>query len=164
MSIVFHNVPMIPQNTQNTCWWAAARMVVQYHRESRQQTTIAGGVIGQAEANAFIDNNDRVLDPAKAEDLARLANMRTTSLSPTPEGLVGLLIMYGPLWYGGVVEGYRGFHNAKHAVVITGCSTLGSVPTVNINDPWEIGIGAKLTETFNDFFSNLRAMTPMLHI
>lgn len=164
MSIVMYDVPLIPQNTSNTCWYACCRMIVRYHRESRQQSTIAGGEVGQSQTTAQVEANNGILLWENFEELARQANLRTTSMSPTAEGLVRLLNQKGPLIYGGVTNGYRGFTGPGHAVVITGCVTSGGEAKVYLNDPWEIGVGARITEKFNDFFSNLTAQAPFIHI
>jgi Papain-like cysteine protease AvrRpt2 len=163
MSQVYYDVPLIPQNTNNTCWWAAARMVVEYHRQRRQQSTVAGGAVGQPNETAIIDAANQRLNPARVEDFARLAVLRTTSLSPTQEGLAQLLTQKGPLWYGGVANGYRGYMGGGHAVVITGCIINGNDAEVLINDPWQVGVGARIYEPFNDFFHNLSAAAPFLH-
>jgi hypothetical protein len=139
-------------------------MIVEYHRESRQQSTIAGGEVGQPSVTATVETNDSRLAWGNFEQLARLANLQTTSLSPTPQGLATLLVQKGPLIYGGVTNGYRGFTGPGHAVVITGCVVNGEKATVKINDPWEIGVGARLSEKFNDFFSNIEARAPFVHI
>lgn len=163
MSNVFYNVPLIPQTTTRTCWWSAARMVVDYHRQRTQQTTAAGGAVGQPNETSSLESANMGLDPTRVEDFARLAHLRMTSLSPTAEGLVSLLTQKGPLWFGGVVRGYRGHTGGRHAVVITGCIITGPNAEVCINDPWEIGVGARLHEPFNDFFRNLSADAPFLH-
>lgn len=164
MSVVFYDVPMIPQNTNNTCWYACCRMIVEYHRQSRQQSTIAGGEVGQSSVTATVEANDSRLAWESFEQLARMANLRTTYLSPTAEGLASLLVQKGPLIYSGVTNGYRGFTGPGHSVVITGCVVNGNNGSVKINDPWEIGIGARLSENFNDFFSNIEARAPFIHI
>lgn len=164
MSNVFYNVPLIPQTTTRTCWWSAARMVVDYHRQRTQQSTVAGGAVGRPSETASIESNNMGLDPTRVEDFARLAQLQITSLSPTPERLVSLLTQKGPLWYGGMVQGYRGYTGSSHhVVVITGCIITGSNAEVCINDPWEVGVGARLYEPFNDVFGNLRAAAPFLH-
>ncbi len=164
MSQIYYNVPLIPQNTTHTCWWAAARMIVEFHRNRVRQSTIAGGAVGQPTETATLDRVNQGLNPSRVADFARLANLRTTSISPTPEGLVELLTRVGPLWYGGVVHGYRGYTGSAHAVVITGCVITGSDAEVMINDPWSPGQGARIYEPFNDFFRNLSANSPFLHI
>ena len=164
MSIIMHDVPLIPQNTSNTCWYACCRMIVEYHRNKRQQTTIAGGEVGQPQVTATVEANDGRLAWENFDELARQANLRTTALSPTPEGLASLLVQKGPLIYSGITNGYRGYTGAGHSVVIKGCVTSENSATVYILDPWEIGIGARITENFNDFFSNIRAEAPFIHI
>lgn len=164
MSEIYYDVPLIPQNTSMTCWWAAARMVVDFHRNRLQQTTTAGGAVGQPNETAIIEGRNTGLQPSRVEDFARAANLRTTSLSPTPSALISLLQQHGPLWYGGVVSGYRGFTGGGHAVVITGCLANDAGSQVAINDPWQPGQGARLYEPYDEFFSNLSAAAPFLHI
>jgi hypothetical protein len=165
MSQIYYDVPLIPQNTNNTCWWAAARMVVEFHRQRRQQTTVAGGAVGQPNENTIIDGANQRLNPARVEDFARLANLRTTFRSMNSSGLVELLTQVGPLWYGGVANGYRGYNGGGHAVVIIGCLVNGEQAEVAINDPWRPGQGARLYEPFDEFFRNLAGTSaPFLHI
>ena len=164
MSVIFHDVPLIPQNTSNTCWYACCRMIVEYHRQKRQQSTIAGGEVGQANVTATVEGNNTRLAWENFDALARQANLRTTYLSPTPEGLVSLLVQKGPLIYSGITNGYRGYTGAGHSVVIKGCAANAASATVHILDPWEIGIGARISESFNDFFNNIQAEAPFIHI
>jgi hypothetical protein len=80
--------------------------------------------------------------------------------------LIRLLTDYGPLWYGGVVDGYRGFQGGGHVVVITGCLSNGAGTQVAINDPWPVNQGARLYEIFDEFFRHLAARdarVPILH-
>jgi hypothetical protein len=164
MSQIYYDVPLIPQGTTLTCWWAAARMIIEYHRRQQQQTTLAGGAVGQPDETGAVESANQPLQPDRAEDFARLANLRMTYLSPTPESLVSLLTQKGPLWYGGVAHGYRGYPGGGHVVVITGCIISPAGAQVSINDPWRVNQGARLFEVFDDFFRTLSAAAPFLHI
>lgn len=164
MSQVYYDVSLIPQNTSDTCWWAAARMIVEFHRGRQRQTTIAGGAVGQPGETLNIESANRRLPFVRFEDFARIANLSVTYLSPTARGLIQLLNQKGPLMYGGVVNGYRGFYGSGHAVVITGCLINGSGAQVAINDPWQVGVGARLYEPYDEFFRNISAAAPFIHI
>lgn len=165
---VFYNVPLIPQEASRTCWYACAQMIVRFHRDRVQATTLAGGEVDQPDVTAQMTAINAALVPQLAVNVARAMRLRMEFVSPNPEGLEQLLVRYGPLWYGGDVRGYRDVHSGAHAVVLTGIRRDVSGNEVLINDPWPPGAtgGARLALEYGDFFSTLRAVAdaPMLHI
>lgn len=165
---VYYNVPLIPQDSSLTCWYACARMIVRFHRDRVQATTLAGGEVGQPGVDAQMSRMNRALNPDLAVGVARAMNMQMVWLSPTPGALENLLASHGPLWYGGNVRGYRDVQSGAHCVVLTGIRRDAPGDEVLINDPWPSGMGggAQLAMEYSDFFSKLQAVpgVPMLHI
>lgn len=163
---VFYNVPLIPQEANRTCWYACAQMIVRYHRDQAQATTIAGMEVDQPEVTAQIRSVNVGLLPRLAEQVARATHLRMEFVSPTPDRLQDLLTRFGPLWYGGNVRGYRSVGSGAHVVVLTGIRRDVSGNEVLINDPWPVGGGARLAYEYDEFFSKLQAVpeVPILHI
>ncbi len=162
MATVTYRVPLIPQGGNRTCWYAAAQMIVRWHRDRLQQSTLAGWSIDTAPRTRAVTNANAGLNPAAVVRFGRDHNLRMTCMSVTAEGLARLLESYGPLWYAGTVEGYRGASGGAHAVVITGIRNT----EILINDPWPVGTGTRLTRSHDVFFQRLRAIgtAPFLHI
>jgi len=165
---IFYNVPLIPQDSSLTCWYASARMIVRFHRDRVQATTLAGGEVGQPGVDALMTSMNRALSPDLAVGVARAMNMQMVWFSPTAGALENMLLTHGPLWYGGNVRGYRNVQAGAHAVVLTGIRRDAAGDEVLINDPWPSGAagGARLAMEFDDFFRKLQAVAgvPMLHI
>jgi hypothetical protein len=136
-------------------------MVVRYHREVRQQCTVAGGAIDSPATTSAVCALNRGLSPSTVYQFARATSMSTTAMSLTSDGLASLLGLRGPLWYGGMNNGYCGATTGGHAVVIAGVS--GN--ELYINDPWPPGVGRYVFMEHNTFFQELRAVgnVPFLH-
>ena len=165
---VYYNVPLIPQEASLTCWYACAQMIVRFHRNRVQATTLAGGEVDQPRVTALMTSMNRALTPQLAIAVASAMNLRMEFVSPTPAALENFLAGFGPLWYGGNVRGYRNVQSGAHAVVLTGIRRGVPGDEVLINDPWPSGAGggAHLAMEYNDFFRKLQAVpgVPMLHI
>jgi Papain-like cysteine protease AvrRpt2 len=164
MSEVIYRIPLIPQDGPRTCWHAAAQMLVAFLRGRLVATTQVG--LDQPAAALAVAEDYFSLLPQGACELARHNNLRMKFVSPTPEVLERLLLQFGPLWYGGRLEGYRGMTEKAHVVVITGLRREEKGDEITVNDPWPPGKGARLSFEYNDFFSTLTpvAGTPFLHI
>ena len=164
MARVVYNVPLVPQCGTLTCWYAAAQMIVRWNRQHWQGRQGAGADIDSSavtnhvcQANTYIN----LATPGAVATFARHANLRTTYLSVSADGLARLLTVYGPLWYGGRVRGYRGVNTGSHVIVITGINEDG----VYINDPYPPGVGARFSIGISDLFQQLQAIgsVPFLH-
>jgi hypothetical protein len=136
-------------------------MVVRYHRERRQQTTVAGGAIDGSSTTSAVCALNRGLNPSSVYQFARATNLNTTAMSLTSDGMADLLALRGPLWYAGMNNGYCGATTGGHAVVIAGVSGQD----IYINDPWPPGTGEYVFMEYNTFFQQLTAVanTPFLH-
>jgi hypothetical protein len=114
---------LIPQTMQMSCWYASARMVVQWRREKMLMS----------EANIEDPSEDATFEQWKAKDAGitdsqivtlakRLGLELVPPMSPSPEALESWLKTYGPLWTNGT----------RHITVIAGIRDS----EVLIYDPW----------------------------
>ena len=165
MSEVFYRVPLIPQDGNQTCWYACALMLVGFRRGRMGATAPAGREGERPSTAAAVRRDGSGLLPQGACALARQNNLRMEFVGPTPEGLERLLLRFGPLWYGGRIEGHRGMTEQAHVVVITGMRREETGDEITVNDPWPPRKGACLSFEYDDFFSTLTpvAGTPLLH-
>lgn len=159
---VTYNVPLIAQCGNMTCWYAAAQMVVRWHRTTMQQCTIAGGGIDTDAMTGQVCTANQGLNPTNVESFGNRFGLNMTAMSLTRDGMAELLLRVGPLWYGGDVRGYRGAHGGAHAVVLRGLQG----DSLLINDPWPPNQGTQLQRPYNQFFGRLaaRGEVPFLHI
>lgn len=169
---VEYNVPLIPQCRADTCWYAAAQMIVRWARNGNRpvETVLStanprgGGVIDTPEANKL------ACDPAQtwelgtedAETIKRFAeefSLHWTVVKNFTRYRIALLLSaHGPLWYSGKFEGAPDDAQG-HAVVITAIRHN----TLAVNDPWDEG--SRLYPSFDSFFKALKgqAGVPLLH-
>lgn len=126
------NVPLIPQTQNMACWYASARMLVQWRREKTQSTEIS--IVDPSEdppsVARFRANNGltdaQILPLAKALGLVLIPPQ-----CPSPEALQQWLSSYGPLWTNG----------STHITVIVGVDLSDN--TLFIHNPWPVGSGKK---------------------
>jgi len=157
------DVPLIAQGSDETCWYAAARMIIEYYRQQKRQSTIRGGSIGMPEMNKRVFSNNQPINSASVAQFASTYGFSTRYICPSPAGLRSILNECGPLWYGGHWTG----KNAGHVVVITGCAVKGiTESTVYLNDPLPVGVGTKTYQEFSSLFHNLEQMidVPFLYM
>jgi predicted double-glycine peptidase len=115
-------VPLIAQDTDNTCWHASAMMIWQYFQG---QT----GRQGPMNTLALAYDVNRVIYPFDFTRLAEKVGMRPV---PGPIGSVtatnieSWLTMYGPLWCAG-----HWYEDRGHVIVLTGVDDNN----VYLNDP-----------------------------
>lgn len=137
-----HNVPLVPQLTNMSCWAAGAAMLVAWrHNVTVDQEEIAHRVGYWAQyQHAGLD----------AEDTAMFAAWGLTPepiQSYTASAFADLLEQYGPLWVAAKTA------PGVHVVVVTGISGDGTADgtTLFINDPWPVGAGSQYWVTYRDF-------------
>jgi hypothetical protein len=166
MPEVFYRVPLIPQDGNHSCWYASAQMLVEFRRSRMGLAALAGRDVDQPNTASVVRRADFSLLPQGACSLAKQNDLRMEFVGPTPEGLERLLRHFGPLWYGGRIEGYPGMTEQAHVVVITGMRRGETGDEITVNDPWPPRKGASLSFEYNDFFSTLTPIggTPFLHI
>jgi len=120
MATLFLDVPLVAQETDNTCWHASAQMIWWYW----QSLTLRQGPMNTLGGYYA---SDTPVQPADFIPLARSVGMKSVPCSRiyTNQILHGLLKTYGPLWCAGFWYGFG------HIIVLTGVD--GS--SIFLNDP-----------------------------
>jgi hypothetical protein len=155
ISVMYTDVPLVPQQTGMSCWAAGAAMLVAWRdRMSVDPSEIARAAGAWAQYQNGLAPEDTsifpvwgmVPEPAQTYTIPAFAN---------------LLQQYGPLWVANAVPG-------PHIRVVTGINGDGTPDgtIVHINDPWERGMaafrmpnaGAQYTETYRQFEATQAAL------
>lgn len=145
---VWHEVPLVPQRTEMSCWAAAAAMIVGW----RDCLDVAQEEIvrGTGQWASYRDG----LHPADVDTLRRVWRLEVV-----PDGRIDLtslwdlLARHGPLWVGEAAPGL-------HVVVLTGAYGDGTPEGsfLRVNDPWPEGRGERYTLAFSDFLRGFQAV------
>ena len=165
-----YNVPLIPQCRKDTCWYAAAQMIVRWgrHNQPLERDYTAnpkgGGAIDTPAANEFVCNPTTALalgteDAAQIKNFAKEFNLRWTPVDTFTRHRIRLMLGYnGPLWYSGKFAGADPSAEG-HAVAIVGLRHN----TLVVNDPWEDG--SRIYPDFDRFFKAIVGArgVPVLH-
>ncbi|MCU7917132.1 MAG: hypothetical protein KZQ95_02095 [Candidatus Thiodiazotropha sp. (ex Epidulcina cf. delphinae)] len=143
---IWHEVPLVPQQTGMSCWAAAAAMLVGWREclHSKPDAIAQGAGHWQAYQNG--------LDPHSIVALSQQWRLYPLDYEElTPEALKRILYEVGPLWVGEASPGL-------HSVVITGIYGDGSPQGsfVRINDPWPIGQGERYSKSVAALTRDLR--------
>ncbi len=177
--VVHHNVVLVPQATERTCWYASLLMIVRHHRrylELREgpfyrvtsghpdlQNSSVGADIDTPEVAKIIEggifDSSKMLSAARVDVIAKTGNLKSEHISLTPAEFSRILCDAGPFVYGGRVRGYRRVNRGNHAVVVTGISGPERSPILELNDPAPRGKGTRLTYAFAAFTVALAAFT-----
>lgn len=136
---VSHDVPLVPQPTQVSCWAAALTMVVDYRDQMNYP-------VQQIASRAGMNLNTgyrwgQIQNAVSTWGLQEIAPM-----SADPIWWADMLDAHGPLWIVEVGAPY-------HAVVVTalhGGGTAGDTE-VHVNNPWPPNSGVVEYKTFEDF-------------
>jgi hypothetical protein len=161
MATVTYTVPLIAQCGGNTCWYAAAQMIVAYRRASGG--TAPWTVIGRPHLTGQVCSRDQALNldsPQYIAQFAQNAGLRMIRQWPqSADSMAHLLSAHGPLWYCGTAGGYRGL-SGDHVIVITGIRDTVAC----INDPWPVNTGWQGEYGFDNLRRNLPqvAFAPLL--
>lgn len=145
---IWHEVPLVPQRTEMSCWAAAAAMIVGWRDclDVAQEDIVRG--TGQWASYR------EGLHPADVADLRRVWRLDAVDDGrvdlPT---LRGLLERHGPLWVGEAAPGL-------HVVTLTGAYGDGTPEGsfLRVNDPWPEGRGERYTLPFAEFARGFRAV------
>jgi ABC-type bacteriocin/lantibiotic exporter with double-glycine peptidase domain len=133
-----HNVPLIPQMTNMSCWAASIAMILGWKRKmSIPDEIIARNPGGKSYMTSYtkgLNPNDKYILRANGFEIDAPQCYMVDTIN-------NLLIRKGPLWVATWAPG-------PHIRVVTGLS--GN--TVFINDPAPIGRGSQYTRTFSQFF------------
>jgi hypothetical protein len=126
MNYIVPNMTLITQDKTMSCWYASGQMLIQWRRNTKQMTEALYPDPSQVERwGKLYDQNPGIMNPqipAFADDLGL---QMVPPMSPTPEGLLGLLTTYGPLWINGKV----------HITVIAGIRDTNDDIEVLVFDP-----------------------------
>jgi hypothetical protein len=131
-SINWDDVELIPQPTNQTCWAAAAAMVIGW----RDQVSLSPETVASICSRSTI----RGLSPYDRVTFAAQIGLETEPpQSYAVEGYYNLLTSCGPLWVSKIAGGGGG--TGGHAVVVTGMYSEGDQHYVRIADPWDRIVG-----------------------
>jgi hypothetical protein len=148
-SITAYEVPgmrLIPQDRTNACWYASARMVVEWRRESEQQTRLDQRSPAEVPQLEAIHRANEGLPWVEMRAFAQQLGLTPLPLcTPTPQTLRDWLHTHGPIWTDGVpVDATGNIVGTGHVVVLAGIrpsSTAGEHFDLLIYDPWPPNLG-----------------------
>ena len=136
-----HEVHIIPQMTNMSCWAASIAMILGWKkRMSIPDEVIAKNPGGKSYMTSYqngLDPNDKRILTANGFEI-------DAPQCYTVEAITQLLKSKGPLWVATWAPG-------PHIRVVTGI--LGN--TVYINDPAPVGKGSQYTKSFAQFFGSM---------
>ena len=145
MSYTVPNVPLIPQDSSNACWYACAQMLVRWRRDQRQQTDWE--VVDPSEDAVFaaVHRGNSGLLWRQMRVFARaLGLIELPLITPTLGLLEQWLRSNGPLWTDGCpVDASGAPVGTGHVVVIAGVQSAGGSAEgqILIHDPWPVNRG-----------------------
>jgi hypothetical protein len=152
---VRYDVPLIPQQTDMSCWAAGAAMLLAW----RDRASVDPGAIGRAVG--YVKEYAQGLAPDDTRVFAAWGLTPEPAQTYTVDGFRRLLERHGPLWVAGWMPG-------AHIRVVTGVHGDGTPDGthVHINDPWEAGMtgfrlpnaGAQYTESYRVFEASQRQL------
>lgn len=121
---------LIAQKRSMACWYASARMVIQWKR--RHELATLADHPDPSELKTIVGwevNNAGIANPHVIQLAQALGLRAVPPMTPTLKGIRSLLVKHGPLWSNG----------KGHIVVIGGVDELKG--TLLIFDPWPPGNG-----------------------
>jgi ABC-type bacteriocin/lantibiotic exporter with double-glycine peptidase domain len=122
---------LIVQHRNMACWYASARMVIQWKRRHLRATLIRNPDPSQVKVAVGWEVSDLGVTNPQIIQLAQLLGLRAIpAMTPTLKYVRELLQRYGPLWTNG----------KSHIVVIGGVDEASG--RLLVYDPWPPGIGA----------------------
>jgi hypothetical protein len=119
-------VHLIRQDKENACWFASAMMLINWKERNRPGAGMACSGVDSETLDLYKANdgihNDQIISLAK-----RLGLVAVAPQTPSMDGLLGWLKLYGPLWTNGV----------RHIVVIGGVKEVAvGRYSVKVYNPW----------------------------
>lgn len=139
MSYEVPGMTLIPQNDNMSCWYASARMLIQWKMEQRQQSLM--NLIPpeyDAQCRQIRDAANGITNPQLISMAKRIGLTAVPPMSPTPQAIESWLKLYGPLWVNGI----------SHIVVIAGIN--GN--KVKVYDPWPPKVGKIDWRSLTDWY------------
>jgi hypothetical protein len=144
-----YKVALLPQQTQHTCWYASARMVLDWC--GKLHSVKVADEIKSAVQNDTPMNIDRRAMQLVGTSLG-LSDHVLFAWHTSADGLLYLLKhLNSPLWYMGRNHGFNASWGDGHVVVITGFDGK----FVYDNDPWVVKQGKRGSMQLNDFCNRL---------
>jgi hypothetical protein len=131
---------LIPQDTNSSCWYASAQMLVQW-KSDKLQMCLADLIPPEfdAECRKIKDGGKGILNPQIIPMAKRLGLRAVPPLCPSQETVRQWLITHGPLWVNG----------KSHIVVIAG---IKDNFMVKVYDPWPPNTGKIDWRSFSDWY------------
>ncbi|MDO3720165.1 papain-like cysteine protease family protein [Marinobacter sp. chi1] len=118
---------LLPQRLDMACWYASARMLLNWREsQSRQQSLMKVPEL-DAESKKLREANNGIINPQILKLAKRLGLKAVPPQTPTPHAIGLWLRSYGPLWVNG----------RNHIVVIAGIDRN----KVKVYDPWPLNVG-----------------------
>lgn len=111
MAYEVYGIKLIPQQKTMSCWYASARMLIDWRME-KSRMSFANLLPPELDEKCrkIRDDNSGITNLQIIQMAKRLGLVAIPPMSPTPEAIENWLMTYGPLWVNGV----------KHIGVITG--------------------------------------------
>ncbi len=132
MAYEVFGMKLIPQQKTMSCWYASARMLINWRMEESQMS-FANLIPPELDdqCKKIRDGNAGITNPQIIAMAKRLGLVPVPPMSPTPEALENWLFTYGPLWVNG----------KSHIVVIAGIKKEGSSTKLKVYDPLPVNVG-----------------------
>jgi hypothetical protein len=148
MTFQVQGVPLIPQDLNMACWYASARMLIEWRQAKVRACEGAHPNPEHVPAIVKQYSGNTGLFPSQISSLAKILGMREVPpSSPTPDAISSWLAAFGPLWFAGCWP-------SLHATVVTGISSAG----IHLNDPWPVNSGKRHIITLDRFAEILQPM------
>jgi hypothetical protein len=143
------DVPLLGQEDDHLCWYASAQMLLAWAKSNHSKPE-------DEKVKYSVEHNERFPKNVNAIlAFARMEGLHSHYYDPeelTAHGMLSLMAEKdSPLWYYGECDGFDGWTQGGHVVVITGIH--GN--TIHYNDPYPIGAGKKAKMNFDKFMSQL---------
>jgi hypothetical protein len=118
------DVKLIPQDKNNSCWYASAKMLVQWKRNKTQSTI--GRDPSELQSTSDLYRKDEGITDQRIAQLAQELGLRVVPpMTPTPKAIFQWLGRYGPLWVNGI----------SHITVIAGINLSPAEFCLLVYDP-----------------------------
>lgn len=139
MAYIVPNMTLIPQDKSMACWYASAKMLINWRRETTQSSEM--GIIDPSEdevSKSIYTLDSGIGNPQIIAMARRLGLVDVPPLSPTEDALESWLFQYGPLWVNG----------KSHIVVIAGIRA----GNVLVYDPSPVNVGSRSWRSLSGWY------------
>ena len=126
MNYIVPDMKLVTQDKTMSCWFASGRMLIQWRRRRSRMSDAAHPDPSQVRRWGLLYDQNPGIVNAQIPAFADALGLRMVPpMSPTPQGLLNLLMVYGPLWVNG----------KSHITVIAGIRDTGGELEVLVFDP-----------------------------